>query len=70
MIAASATRRRMTSIDRAWRRVGRAVVLAGIALLAMSSVFALMGTALYVAAHPVVLQQLFVHLVVWWRWLG
>jgi hypothetical protein len=81
VITAGATVRRKPSVDGGWRRLGRAVVdtlrqlgrgviYTVIALLAMSSVLALFGAALYVAAHPDILQQLLIHLRVWWHWLA
>jgi hypothetical protein len=53
-----------------WRRLGSGIVFVGMAFVGISSAVALVGTGLLVAARPDILHELFVHVVVWWRWLG
>ena len=81
MTIAITTARREQSGDGVWRRVGRgvvyemrrlgrAVIYTVLAFLTMSSIVALFGAALYVIAHPNILQRLLIHLRLWWHWLA
>ena len=70
MLAATATARRTPRRESVWRRLGSGIVFVGMAFVGISSAVALVGTGLLVAARPDILHELFVHVVVWWRWLG